>query len=77
MGMFDTVHIRCPECGTDVEFQSKAGDCTLADYYPLQDETPAVIITDLAGRSSPCEKCGTIITLELVTKPTLGIKKLK
>lgn len=29
MGMFDTIIIECPECGNEIECQSKSGDCTL------------------------------------------------
>ena len=31
MGMFDTVHVKCPHCFKDTSFQTKAGDCTLRD----------------------------------------------
>lgn len=29
MGMFDTIVIECPNCGNEIECQSKSGDCTL------------------------------------------------
>ncbi len=33
MGMFDSVHAKCPQCGEESEFQSKAGACNLANYH--------------------------------------------
>jgi hypothetical protein len=32
MGCFDAVLVKCPLCGCKVEFQSKAGGCTLSTY---------------------------------------------
>ena len=32
MGMFDSVWVKCPKCGTENEFQSKSGLCILEDY---------------------------------------------
>ncbi len=33
MGMFDSVHAKCPQCGEESEFQSKEGACNLANYH--------------------------------------------
>lgn len=33
MGMFDSVYVFCPNCGDEVEFQSKAGECVTEEYY--------------------------------------------
>ena len=32
MGLYDSVMVKCPNCGTENEFQSKSGDCLLEDY---------------------------------------------
>ena len=29
MGMYDTILVPCPKCGTKEEFQSKSGGCCL------------------------------------------------
>ena len=56
VGMFDSVYIECPKCGSDVEFQSKAGDCTLASYG--MHDVPPEIAGDLHGQSQECRNCG-------------------
>jgi len=33
MSCFDRVWVRCPKCGHDVEFQSKAGSCAMDEYH--------------------------------------------
>ena len=58
--MFDSVIIKCPNCSEYVEFQSKAGDCTLSRYN-LHDAPPA-ILGDLSNESQIC-KCGRVITI--------------
>ena len=58
MGMFDRIYVSCKECGAKIEFQSKAGDCYLAEYSLL--DAPANILGDLNGESESCEVCGTV-----------------
>lgn len=60
MGMFDSVWAKCPRCEEDVEFQSKVGDCVLADY--TSDSVPAAIAADIAGDTTIC-KCGAAVTI--------------
>ena len=64
MGMFDSVMVPCPECGTKNEFQSKGGDCTLASYE--LNEAPADVLSDI-NRHSPCvcSKCGTAYSVQV------------
>jgi hypothetical protein len=62
MGMFDSVYTTCKNCGTQVEFQSKAGECRLASYHLSQSLVPVGIAVDLDGKSVTC-KCGAVITL--------------
>lgn len=61
MGMFDELHVDCPHCGEDVEFQSKAGDCQL-HRYAVQD-VPPEIAGDLNGAAEICDACGKEVTL--------------
>ena len=32
MGMYDSIWVNCPKCKKESEFQSKGGDCFLANY---------------------------------------------
>ena len=68
MGMFDSLIVRCPECGKNIEFQSKSGDCNL-DEYRL-DNCPAAILGSLANTSETCE-CGRVVTLRVQTFATI------
>lgn len=68
MGMFDSVVARCPNCGTEVEFQSKVGHCTLTRYTPAT--TPLQISADIDGQTQDCA-CGYTLTARLVTRPHL------
>lgn len=61
MGMFDSVMIRCPKCGEQVEFQSKAGPCNLERY----DQTcvPIEVAKSIEGDSESCGGCGHVLTV--------------
>lgn len=58
MGMFDTVHIACPNCDTMNDVQSKGGDCVLAEYHGL-DNTPSDVLGGLLlpHRVISCKAC--------------------
>jgi hypothetical protein len=60
MGMFDYVIVRCPNCGADVEFQSKAGGCNL-HRIPLS-EAPIRVKADVIGESEECQ-CKSIVQI--------------
>lgn len=64
--MFDSVWAACPKCGTDIEFQSKAGVCECKNYR--SSSVPEIIATSLDGAFKRC-KCGNIVTLEFVSLP--------
>lgn len=57
MGMFDTVMVPCPGCGTENEFQSKGGRCILATYS--LENAPDDVLSDV-NRHAPttCSSCG-------------------
>ena len=65
MGMYDTVMVRCPQCGTPAGFQSKSGSCDLETFS--LDEAPDDVLRDV-NRHSPatCMKCGARFGVELV-----------
>ena len=67
MGMFDSVMVKCPECGEEIEFQSKAGEC-LCEVYP-EENVPVVVAADISGEKCVCHKCQTPFTIftELVS----------
>jgi len=62
MGMFDSLIIKCPRCRADVEFQTKAGDCTL-ERYRATDNIPADVAASLLNDSTYCRECGNYIKL--------------
>lgn len=66
MGCYDTVIVKCPQCGEPESFQSKSGLCCF-DAYSL-DECPADILLDVS-RHAPysCYKCGTKFWVEYET----------
>lgn len=59
MGMFDRIWAKCPTCGEQVEFQSKAGRCVLADY--AISSVPMGIAEAIDGDTECCPKCSTVI----------------
>jgi ribosomal protein S27AE len=61
MGCFDSIIVECPACGTEVEFQTKAGDCNL-DRFTLE-EAPLIVLADCVDRRLRCKKCGRTIGL--------------
>lgn len=74
MGMFDTLHAACPECGSFNSEQTKGGDCILKDIYACSSNS----IQDAAlfdGEEFTCEECGTKYETLVEGRPTVVIKK--
>ena len=73
MGMFDTVNVPCPKCGTFNEFQSKGGDCLLSTY--TLENAPNDVLLDV-NRHSPvtCRNCKTKYKVELDIKIISTVK---
>ena len=69
MGMFDRIWVNCPNCGTLVEFQSKAGECILHDYNIYN--IPAGIADDIKNDAEMCEKCGEVVSLYVKVSATV------
>lgn len=65
MGMFDTVFVPCPSCGTKVACQSKGGDCFLAEY--TLEDCPQDVLGDI-NRHAPhfCDECGAQFMVNLM-----------
>lgn len=63
MGMFDTVRARCPECGGEIEEQSKAGPCQLKDYNLYN--APAAVLVDLSEQELWCVHCDSRLKLRV------------
>lgn len=70
MGMFDRVYVSC-KCGERVEFQSKAGECSLRGYHIEADgstDAPPEIIADILNDVEYCESCGERIEITNMKK---------
>lgn len=52
MGVYDTVLVKCPSCGAEMQFQTKSGPCTLGEY--LLHTAPEDVMNDV-NRHSPME----------------------
>ena len=61
MGMFDSVYVQCPNCKSELEVQSKAGECTLRGY---SEYVPTAIAVDLKERRKSCSNCGCVFTIK-------------
>lgn len=70
MGMFDTVLVKCPSCGTRNEFQTKSGECCLL-VHNLED-CPDDMLGDV-NRHAPvaCDECGTIFQVDIPTRTSV------
>lgn len=68
MGMYDTIMVPCPKCGTKAEFQSKGGDCLL-DVFEL-NEAPADVLSDVMGHGpETCKSCGSVFGVQFSYAP--------
>jgi len=62
MGVYDSVVFRCPFCGIELDFQSKAGECAL-EVYTL-DQVPYAIAKDIESMGIWCV-CGKTVGLRI------------
>lgn len=65
MGMYDTVIVGCPKCGTPHDLQTKTGDCTLSTYDIYN--APPEVLAGIAGEEVLCENCGTLFMVQVTT----------
>jgi hypothetical protein len=63
MGVYDTVRVPCPQCGTLGYFQTKSGPCEMKEY-DLAD-APVDVMANV-NRHAPwqCEECWTYFWVE-------------
>ena len=61
MGVYNTILVPCPECGNEVEFQTKSGDCSLTTYSILC--APYEEVKGIMGRNNYCRECNTEVTI--------------
>jgi predicted RNA-binding Zn-ribbon protein involved in translation (DUF1610 family) len=69
MGMFDSLFVRCPACGSEIEMQSKAGDRLLHRFTPA--DVPPEIAGDVHGAEERCDACGVVV--RVTTKCTVEV----
>ena len=55
--MFDSLYIKCPKCGKELEIQSKSGPCALFSY--TKSNLPPEVAVGLNGDIIECEFCKT------------------
>lgn len=63
MGLFDTVWLKCPECSSKINIQTKAGSCELQEYYI--NIAPPDILGSLNGLESNCPECGKLYHIKV------------
>lgn len=56
MGLFDSVYVDCPHCGSPVEFQTKADDAPYMRRYTLAD-APDYMLRDIINDPRHCQSC--------------------
>lgn len=56
MGMFDSVYAPCAHCGSEIEYQSKAGECCM-DRYTVET-APVEVLIDILNEPHYCAGCG-------------------
>ena len=56
MGLFDRVLVKCNNCEDHIEFQSKAGNCSMTTYEIF--DMPPAIAEDLDNAVEKCDNCG-------------------
>ncbi len=52
---FDSVVTKCPKCGAEIEFQSKALNCDFETYN--LECVPVEIANDINGEEQICKNC--------------------
>lgn len=75
MGMFDSLLIKCPKCGKEMEWQSKSGPCCLESYKP--NRLPVAVAQDLKGDVLGCQFCNTNFKFILLDPPYAKFKIVK
>lgn len=74
MGMFDSINIPCPTCGSRQDAQSKSGQCHL-DVFEMET-APFEVLMDV-NRHAPftCRKCGAVFAVKVKAMATTVLVK--
>lgn len=67
MGEYDSVWVKCPKCGSEIEYQSKAGSCSFKNYR--SSSVPENIANDINNCIETCKECNARITLVYEERP--------
>lgn len=74
MGMFDTIILRCPDCGEGViEEQTKEGPCRLERYELF--EAPLSLLDGYNKRKFTCPECNHKFKIT-ISGPTIQIWRI-
>ncbi len=68
MGMYDSVMAKCPNCNTELEFQSKSGHCLLKRYSA--SSVPVEVVGGLDAEK--CHNCKKTVRLMGVPRITMS-----
>ena len=73
MGLFDTIIAKCPNCCESLQFQTKSGDCILANFK--LENAPKDALRD-ANRHAPIKcQCGVYYAIDIENKSVIAVKK--
>ena len=72
MGMFDSLYVKCPECGAKLEFQTKSGPCALLEYK--KNNLHPCIATGMNGDIVRCDYCKKRVKLVCEVPDTVKIE---
>jgi len=73
--MFDSLFIKCPKCGKEMEWQSKSGPCAMFCYTP--SKLPVAVAQDLKDNIVGCQFCLTKFKFILLDPPYAKFKLVK
>ena len=74
MGMFDSVYVECPYCGSSNELQTKRGECILGNYS--LDNAPPQVLLGIKGNQE-CYKCGELFNVGVQCLTRAWVEKLE
>lgn len=73
MGLYDSIYAKCPNCGEEIEFQTKSGDCLMGSY--TIENCPDIALAN-ANRHAPIEcDCGLIHEVDIVNRKLITKKQ--
>jgi hypothetical protein len=61
MSCYDSVITKCPNCKTEVEFQTKTSECSMRRFH--SDSVPVDVAIGVSGETERCMGCGKDVRL--------------